>query len=578
MTAERDRERLRLVSAPALCSPEAVPAPAVPAGGTARATSPARRTRFDAVGASHLAPTATELEQLRRVANGAQEADLVIRGGMMVVVQTGELRRRDLLIAGRFIAAVTRPGTLGARRSLDASGRYLLPAYIDPYVRLEQTLLTPGELARLVVPRGTVTLLVDAGLPVALCGPRGAPLVTTSGTPVRLLARTSPAGAGTGTRADASLPDTRTWLPRQSVPLIGPADLSLPGMAGTGAVSGLPDLDGTAVGDRAAGDRGVDGLAVADLAVDDLAVDAPLELSGAWKITDIVDHGHLDRVVRRTVGAGVEPMTAIRMATLDPARRYGLDHLLGSLAPAHLADIQIVSDIAGSRPPEIVLVNGRMAAERGRPLFDNLDVLPDWGRERVTLPPGLFSGSFAVAATAAGRESAGTVRGVQVSVAADGTAGVEIVAVRPGPTTGGTGHVVADPGHDLLKVALVTRGADRAGGMRVGFIRGIGLRQGAIAMTTSVAPGDLAVIGVADQDMMTAVRALEGMCGGFVVVDRGWVLAACPLPVAGLMSDASWEAVRDQLAGVDSAAAALGCTIASPFLTLAPLGGQLCHR
>ncbi|WP_322755467.1 adenine deaminase C-terminal domain-containing protein [Frankia sp. Cas3] len=571
MTAERDRERMRLASAPALCSPEA--APAAPAGGMARAARPVRRTGFDAVGASHLAPTAAELEQLRRVANGTQEADLVVRGGMMVVVQTGELRRRDLLIAGRFIAAVTRPGTLGARRALDASGRYLLPAYVDPYVRLEQTLLTPGELARLVVPRGTVTLLVDAGLPVTLCGPRGARLVTASGTPVRLLARTSPAGGGTGTRAGASLPDTGTWLPRQSVPLVGSADLSLPGMAGTGAVAGMPGLDGTAVGDRAAAD-----VTAADVTAADLAADAPLEFFGAWKITEIADHGHLDRVVRRTVGAGVEPMAAIRMATLDPARRYGLDHLLGSLAPAHLADIQIVSDIAGSRPPEIVLVNGRMAAERGRPLFDNLDVLPDWTRERVTLPSGLFSGSFAVAATAAGQDSAGPVRGVQVSVAADGTAGVEVVAVRPGRADGGTGHAAADPGHDLLKVALVTRGADRAGGMRVGFIRGVGLRQGAIAMATSVAPGDLAVIGVADQDMMTAVRALEGMCGGFVVVDRGWVLAACPLPVAGLMSDASWEAVRDQLAGVDSAAAALGCTIPSPFLTLAPLGGQLCQH
>ncbi len=96
-------------------------------------------------------------------------------------------------------------------------------------------------------------------------------------------------------------------------------------------------------------------------------------------------------------------------------------------------------------------------------------------------------------------------------------------------------------------------------------------------MTTSVAPGDLAIIGVGDHDMMTAARALEGMGGGFVVVDRGWVLAACPLPVAGVMSDAPWDAVHDQLDGVNAAAAALGCTLAAPFLTLASLGQRLCH-
>ncbi|WP_239308551.1 MULTISPECIES: adenine deaminase C-terminal domain-containing protein [unclassified Frankia] len=526
MIAERDRERARPASGPVLRSPDAAPVWMTPAGGTAHAEPSVRAVRFGTVAVSpQLAPTAGERERLRRVANGTQEADLAVRGGMVAVVQAGELRHRDLLIVGKFIAAVTRPGALRARRTLDASGRYLLPAYVDPGVRLEQTLLTPGELARLVVPRGTVTLLVDADLPAALCGPRGTRLVTASGTPVRLLARTSPAAGG------ASLPDAGMRLPPQAVPRIGPAEPPPP--------------------------------------------DAPAELAGAWQIADIAEHGHLDRMVHRMVEAGAEPMTAIRAVTLGPARRYGLEHLLGSLAPARLADVQIVTDIAGPRPPEIVLASGRMAAERGRPLFDNLDAVPEWSRERMALPAGLHSGSFtAAAATAA---TAGMVDGVQVSAAAGSAPDIQIIQVRPARTGDGTGQVVADPGHDVIKIAMIARQADRAAATRVGFIRGVGLRQGAIAMTTSVAPGDLAIIGVTDQDMMTAARALEGMCGGFVVVDRGWVLAACPLPVAGLLSDAPWEAVRDQLAGVDAAAAVLGCTLPSPFLTLAPLGRRLCR-
>jgi adenine deaminase len=101
--------------------------------------------------AEDLRPAAAELDRLRRVATGAENADLIIHGGTVAVVHSGKLLRRDVAIAGRYIAAVSRPGALVGRRSLDATGRYILPAYVDTRIRVEQTLLTPGELARLAV-------------------------------------------------------------------------------------------------------------------------------------------------------------------------------------------------------------------------------------------------------------------------------------------------------------------------------------------------------------------------------------------------------------------------------------------
>ncbi|WP_131785121.1 adenine deaminase C-terminal domain-containing protein [Protofrankia symbiont of Coriaria ruscifolia] len=531
-----------------------------------------RLPRRAAAHSADLAPSPAELRRLHRVAGGQEDADLIVHGGTLVVVHTGELQRRDLLIVGRFIAAVTQPGALSARRALDASGRYLLPAYVDENIRVERTLLTPGELARVVVPRGTVTLLADTSRLTALCGPRGGQLATATRTPMRLLEAlpVTPAMPAAMT----------TMVPRQPVSLpesAGGPPLDVTGMPGAFPVGPEPDgfgpvsPSGPTFGSGSGSASG--GLPVERTADDD-PWEALLEASDGRTVIDLVVRGHLGRDVRRAVKAGMDPLTAVRMATLAPARRHGLDHLLGSLTPTHLADIQIVSEIAGPHPPEVVLSGGRLAAERGRPLFDNLDVIPAWARERLSLPPGLHSGSFTVPAASLG--SAGrAVNGVQVILIQGEEPCVEVVMVRPAVTGGVTGCAEADPEQNLLKVALVTCRADQPAGTRVGFIRGIGLRQGAIAMTTSVAPGDLAIIGAGDHDMMTAARALEGMGGGFVVVDRGWVLAACPLPVAGVMSDAPWDAVRDQLDGVDAAAAALGCTLAAPFLTLAPLGQQL---
>lgn len=489
--------------------------------------------------AAGLGPSDAELARLRRVAVGEEDADLLVHGGTVVVVQTGELLRRDVAIVGRFIAAVTRPGALAGRRSLDATGRYLLPAYVDAHIRPERTLVLPGEAARLLVPRGTVTVLTDTVGLVTRSGPRGAGLATTTGTPLRVLAR------------------------RLGVP--GPAAGDL-----------LP-------GEQAGGHRA---------------------------LADLVGYGQLACAVRSGISAGLPPAEAVRRATLAPARRHGLDQVLGAILPAHLADLLIVTEIGGVEPPDLVVAGGRIAAAQGRPLFDNADRAPGWALDTVRLPVNLHVDSFAlarwpghpaplpVAVEVVARFSTPVVpsqpagRGGLVPVV-PGVGGLApAVAPQPPPAapTGlaaprttrvqpavRNGLIVADPDHDLLKVAVVDRSGSQEP-IRVGLLRGVGLTSGAIGVTSTDPPGDLVLVGTNDADMLTAARALEGMGGGYVVIDRGWVQAACPLPVAGIVSDAPWEAVDGQLAAADAAAAAIGCRLASPLQTLAELGSALFTR
>ena len=489
------------------------------------------------VAGAGLAPSAAELARLRRVAIGEEDADLLVHSGTVVVVQTGELLRRDVAIVGRFIAAVTRPGALAGRRALDASGRLLLPAYVESHLRPERSMVLPGEAARLLVPRGTVTVLTDPSGLTARLGGRGATLATTTATPLRVLAR-RPGSAGPS------------------------ADL-------------LP-------GERPDGHR---------------------------TFIDLIGYGQLHCAVRNAILAGVPAAEAVRRATLAPARRYGLGHVLGAITPAHLADLLIVTEIGAVEPPGLVVAGGRIAASQGRALFDNPDRVPGWALDTVRLPVNLHVDSFAaprwpghpaalpaavdvltricapvVAARPVGL--AGALPGLPTVAAVTGLAPAAALTV-PAQTTGEPvlrvvqvdptvrdGRLTADPERDLLKVAVVDRSGN-AEPVRVGLVRGLGLTSGALGVTSIEAPGDLVLVGTNDADMLTAARALEGMGGGFVVVDRGWVQAACPLPVAGVVSDAPWEAVDGQLTAADGAAAAIGCRLPSPAQALAVLGTRL---
>ncbi|MFT3854692.1 MAG: adenine deaminase C-terminal domain-containing protein [Ilumatobacteraceae bacterium] len=554
---------------------------------------------------AELLPTLAGLQRLRLVANGTEAGDLIIRNARVVAVHTGEVLTRDVVVAGAHIAAVTPVGRFDAPAVVDADGLHLVPNFIDAHIHIEYTMLTPGELARLIVPRGTTTLLADPNCIANVLGPEAIDLVGTTGTPLRILQQISPEvprlpGMELG---GATVPDDEV-LRRIALPNVvslgegNPFNLSeasarkqLAALAAgkriTGHTARLADeplwaylaggvgddhnafttaevLDrlrlGSAITVMAGSmndntpavfaDVGAlgDGLAHISFCADDKHVE------------DLAEQGHIDHHVRQAVRAGVPPATAIRMATLNAAVHFRLDHVLGSVTPSRLADVMLVADLADPRPAA-VFVGGVQVAADGRPLFANTDVMPDSTRSTVHLAPGLSGDSFAVRAD-------GPTAWVQAAEMYDGYFKRAFHAELP--VVGGT--VCCDTRRDVVKVAVVDRHHATAT-IGVGYVRGFGLRRGALAATTNCENQNLVVLGTDDAAMAAACHAAAAIGGGYVAVDGdGMVLAACPLPIAGIMSDAPWEDVRDASVAVNAAAVSLGVTIPAPFMIMAFVG------
>jgi adenine deaminase len=269
---------------------------------------------------------------------------------------------------------------------------------------------------------------------------------------------------------------------------------------------------------------------------------------------DLLDEGGIDGMLRTLIAEGVDPIEAIGLATLNPAEYFGL-HDRGAIAPGRRADLVIVPSLLQLRA-RAVYSGGRLVAEDGRAL---------WSPAAAPPPP-----TPAMAVTTETLDfsiprQAGRTRVIR-AVPDQIVTGSEIVA----PSIEGD-EVVADTDRDLLKIAVVERhsGSGRVG---LGLVTGIGLRRGAIAGTVAHDHHNIIVIGVDDASMRSAVQAVADLEGGLAVTDGDQVLAVLPLPVGGLMSDATIEEIRDSLDQVVESARTLGSPLHDPFMAMSFLG------
>src|SRR4051812_37596213 len=155
-----------------------------------RSNKTAAPAQVPAVGAEYL-PTPEQFVHLRRVAGGLEPADLIVRGGKVISVHTGEILERDVVIAGQHIAAVTPVGAFQAAREIDARGLFVAPTYMDVHIHIEYTMLPPGELARVSIPRGTTAVLADPNCIANVLGAESMDVVGSTGTPLRLFRQVS---------------------------------------------------------------------------------------------------------------------------------------------------------------------------------------------------------------------------------------------------------------------------------------------------------------------------------------------------------------------------------------------------
>ncbi len=558
----------------------------------------------------HLVPTEEQILRLQRVAGGLEPADLAVRGGVVLALHNRELLSRDVLVCGEHIAAVTPPGSLDAQREIDAEGCFVAPGFVDAHIHIEYSLLTPGEFARLVVPRGTTCVLADPNCLANVLGPEGMDFSARTGTPLRIFEQVShkvprlPALELGG--AEVSEAEVLRRLDSPLTAALGESNpFELDGSAArkahralaagrrlTGhtariadrplwayAAAGISD-DHNATQPEEVVERLRLGMATAVMAgsMNDnvpLVFSQPEALAGGYDhlmfcaddrhVGDLHDIGHIDHHVRSAIACGVPPIEAYRMASLNAAAYYRLDHVLGSVTPTRLADLMILEDLGNARP-HLVLVGGKTAGRCGDAAFENTDPTPERARGTVRLHPSLAAGSFRLEAAPAGARGRRTavVRAMEMY---DGYFKRAFEAELPVVD----GSVVAEQSRDVAKIAVVDRHhAEMA--LAVGFVRGFGLKSGALGVTTNCENQNLVVVGTTDDDLAHAARTLESLGGGYAVVAGGEVLATLPLPLGGCMSERPWEVVYDQLAEVTVAARSLGCGVDAPFMILSFVG------
>jgi adenine deaminase len=534
----------------------------------------------------------TDLARRLAVARGDERADVVIRGGRVLCVFTREWLETDVAVAGGYVAGL---GDYDGVEEIDASGRYVVPGFVDAHMHLESVKVLVHELARFVLPLGTTAVVADPHEIANVLGTDGvhwlADLCHDLPLDIYFMAPSCvPASAFESPRRALLPGDLEGLLRRRRVLGLGEM-MNFPGVvAGDEAELAKLRLEGaTHVDGHAPGLLGkpLNAYAAAGIRSDHEAITLEegrerlragiwlliREASGARNLerlvpllreygpgriafcTDdrepehIADEGHVNSMVRQAVAAGVAPEDALVAATLSPSLWHGLDDH-GAIAPGYRADVVLFPDLERFEP-ELVLKRGAPVGEIAGP------EVPEWVRQTVRIGA-VGPGSFELPAAEPGSRVRviGVVRDQIVTEA----------LVEEAPVA--DGRIVADPDRDLAKIAVLERhlGTGRTG---LGLVRGFGLERGALASTVAHDAHNVVVVGVDDPDMAAAVERLRELGGGVVVVERGTVLAELPLPVAGLVSTAPFAEVVAASRACVEAAHALGCPLPSPFQTLA---------
>ena len=530
------------------------------------------------------------LQRRLAVARGDEAADLVVRGGRVLSVFTREWLEVDVAIVDGVIAGL---GSYQGRDTLDATGSYVVPGFIDAHMHLESVKLMVDEFARLVLPLGTTAVVADPHEIANVLGVDGVHWLLDATADLQLdvyfmAPSCVPASPFESPRRPLTPGDLESLMRRRRV--LGLAEMmNFPGVIGGApdelaklALDGARHVDGHAPGllgpalqaYAAAGiysdhealtvEEGRERLRAgmwllireASMARNLHALLPLVEQYGPTRIAfctddrdpeDIADAGHLNGMVREAVAAGIPPEDAVLMASHHPALWHGLARH-GAVAPGYAGDLLVLPDLE-SFQPSTVLKRGRLVEDVPRA------EIPDWVRQSVRIAP-LTAKDLAIPWSGGALRAIGLVEDQVVTESLEREPAVE------------DGYALASPELDLAKIAVVERHL-ATGRVGLGFVAGSGLRRGALASSVAHDAHNLVVVGMSDQDMAIAIQRLAELGGGIVAVESLRVVAECPLPVAGLLSDAPLADVIAQSRACNEAAHDLGWTGATPFLTLA---------
>ena len=517
-----------------------------------------------------------ELRKLIRVAHGDQKADTVIKNVNVVNVFTGEIYKADIAFSDTWIAGI---GSYEGEKVIDGTGKYALPGFIDSHIHIESSYLSPEELGRLLVPHGASTILADPHEIVNVCGIKGLNYMMRAAKNTKLDIKfmlPSCVPATPFEHSGAVIDASKMEEPIQRENVLGLAEfMNYPGIisasedsldklmvakkAGKLVDGHAPALSGKDLeaycAARINGDHesttlkemqeklrlGLyvlirEGSACHDLRTLAKGIDATNErrcllCSDDRQPKTILELGHIDYLLKMLVEEGVPAIYAIRMATLNAAEAFHFTDR-GALAPGYRADVVLVDDLVSFKVRQVYL-QGELVAEEGKylpsfkkePINDVLDSihLKDFSKEKFKMH--LTSNH------------------------------VNVITIQPGGVVTKKedayiqikdGEFVFYPNVDLVKMAVVER-HQMTGNVANAILKGYGIKRGAIALSIAHDSHNIIVVGVSDEEMEAAVKALEKQNGGMVLVLDGKVIGSLPLPIAGLMSDQSGDWVAERL-------------------------------
>ncbi len=557
------------------------------------------------------------------VSMGRTPADMVIRNGRWVCVQSGEMiPATDIAVKSERIAYVGADAshTIGDEtKVIDAAGKYLVPGLLDAHMHVESGMVTVTEFVRAVIPNGTTGLFIDPHEIANVFGLRGVRLMVdeAAGQPIHVWVQmpccvpsapgleTSGASIGPEDVAEAMSWDGIIGLgemmnfpgvfmsdekmhaemaeTREAGKVIGghyaSPDLGIPFHA---YAAGGPedDHEGTVMEDAMArvrqGMKAIlrDGSAWKDVdnqarAITEMGLDPRhfLLCTDDSHAETLVAEGHMNRVVRRAIFQGLSPMVAIQMATINTAEHFGVSREVGMIAPGRYADVLLIDNL-----PEMqinkVIARGQLAAENGQVL---IDISPydytEWVKSSIHLGrvPSVEDFRLLLPASAEPHPEKITanVIGVIENQAKTRHLKVELPLVA--------GEIRVDLSQDIAKIALVERHKG-TGDIQVGLVKGFGFNVPcAVGTTVAHDSHHMIVVGTDDNNMVKATEILANMGGGQVVLREGEVIGQVALPIAGLMSNERAEVVAQQASTVLAGFRACGCVLNNPNMQLSLL-------
>ncbi|WP_151718238.1 adenine deaminase [Gemmobacter serpentinus] len=525
---------------------------------------------------------------------GLVPADLVLRGGRVLDVVTGDLLEGDVAICGGVIVGIC--ASYDGREVVDVTGKILVPGFIDTHLHIESSLVTPYEFDRCVAPYGVTTAICDPHEIANVCGLEGIGyfLEASKHTVMDIRVQLSSCVPSTHMETTGARLEAADIAPLMDHPrVIGLAEfMNYPGVLhqDPGCMAKLDafrtrHIDGHA---PLLSGRDLNGYIAAGIRTEHeatTAAEAREKLRKGMRILiregsvskdlhalaevlsertsayccfctddrnplDISEQGHLDYLIRTAIRLGCPPLAVYRAASLSAAEAFGLKDR-GQIAPGKRADIVVIDDLATCRP-EMVFIGGTRVGDAA---FAAREIIAPVARHSVKAPK-VAAEDFRTGGNRTETPVIGILPGKIITQHLTYDIAPENGDKRP------------DLARDLVKIAVIERHG-KNGNRATGFVQGFGLKRGAIASTVCHDHHNIAVVGADYADMALAANRLSEIEGGFVVVEGGKVLAELALPVAGLMSLQPFEVVRDDLIKLRAAAKSLDVVLEEPFLQLA---------